>query len=680
MKKIKLSTEHIQIGTVYYREGFINNDDYRTIWKIKGKKFYYNQSEATYNLIEDSNLYLVSLPEPDNNPRYEIGQWYKGFSFNGDWYGKISGFENKEFGDIEVSEYITNKGKHVIKKNLITYNKDCLAKLSDLSEIEPYLNNNNHMYKINDYIVCLETPNQNPNMELNTGGAGFKANTCFQINDVNNYSDHQVLFVYDHYNGIYNNSVRPATEEEIAKYKLLGAHYDVVNDSLVGRHVKALKDSIDSSEVIKDQIYKIKYEYDNEIRLDLEISPYINKKSLNFLEIMPVYYNQQKSLEGRYLKALVERPDGGNVEAGEFGLINSDKTANFPKHKSYICAPAINYFIKNTIKRFYENKYQLMPEGFKPNSIKPEDEFKQGDWIVRLTDGSSHNRVTKGKLYEIISITDSKHNVSVIDDDGKKGMFRSIYFRRATKEEIDAFTQKQNCIPKPGECVYFYEFSAGCRGVGPINQAYLVTDKKPTSGLSNNNHPNFNVINNSGVVWTVNGNYRKANDREIDIARLTLPMAKNPPEYGNTVNFTESIGIPTSIPRNWCLKVTKENINFINSVRYISVSGVTDRYYITSKLNHTNVKNSWYVTHDVKNYIEITLDQFKEHVLKPLRTEKNTNYGEAKIPENNSSLTDTSTEKGFKLVKPKPKAMSIVPVLSVDINLRTNTKPKQIKI
>jgi hypothetical protein len=529
------------------------------------------------------------------------------------------------------------------------------------------------MYKVNDYIVCLETPNQNPNMVLTTGGAGFKANTCFQISEVDNYDDYQVLFVNNHLNGIYNNSVRPATEKEIAKYNLLGTHYDVVNDSLVGRYVKVLQSSIDCSSVEKNQIYKIIDENSRSIRLDLESSPYINKESFHLLEIMPVYYNQQKSLEGRYLKALIDRPDGGDVKAGQFGLIKFNKTVDFPHQEGYLCTTAIKYFIENTIERFYENKYQLMPEGFNPNSIKPEDEFKEGDWIVRLTDGSAHNQVTKGKLYEIISITNNKNNVYVIDDDGKKGTFRLMYFRKATKEEIDAFTQKQNFIPKPGEWVYFYEFSPGCRGVGPTNHAYLVTDKKATSGLSNNNHPNFNVINNSGVVWAVYGNYRKANDREIDVVEIKQAYLHPVVEYSRFVNYEPSTGITAGIPKNWCLKVTKENIDFVNSVRYISVPNVVDGYYITSYLNDINVKNSWHADFKVKNYIEITLDQFKKHVLKPLNIE-------AKIPENKGYVTYTGTEKGFKLFKPKPKAMSIVPVLSVDINLRTNKKPTQIKI
>lgn len=75
----------------------------------------------------------------------------------------------------------------------------------------------------------------------------------------------------------------------------------------------------------------------------------------------------KKSLVGRYLKALVDRPDGGSVKKGEVGkiiIITIDgipNTVNFPSQSNYSVA-----------KTTYEqgSYYELMPEGFTPEQEK----------------------------------------------------------------------------------------------------------------------------------------------------------------------------------------------------------------------------------------------------------------------------------------------------------------------
>lgn len=66
-------------------------------------------------------------------------------------------------------------------------------------------------YKAGDYIRTLSEPV--------TGGHGFVPDTTLEIRSVDEYSDETILFFVNHDNGIYSDSVRPATLEEIQEYK-----------------------------------------------------------------------------------------------------------------------------------------------------------------------------------------------------------------------------------------------------------------------------------------------------------------------------------------------------------------------------------------------------------------------------------------------------------------------------
>ena len=88
---------------------------------------------------------------------------------------------------------------------------------------------------------------------------------------------------------------------------------------------------------------------------------------------------EEVNLVGRYLKALVDYPNNGNVKKGEYGII-TDSTcirADFPSQKNYACSSAL------TMPEIYE----LMPEGFNPNSISGTSKFKVGVWYKNTQDG-----------------------------------------------------------------------------------------------------------------------------------------------------------------------------------------------------------------------------------------------------------------------------------------------------
>lgn len=84
--------------------------------------------------------------------------------------------------------------------------------------------------------------------------------------------------------------------------------------------------------------------------------------------------------------------------------------------------------------------------------------------------------------------------------------------------------------------------------------------------------------------------------------------------YNSNTNQWAEIVDDFVLPEKWCVQVNPENQNFIKSVRDRSCSFT----FITSDLILPDVKNSWYCYGDAKKrgFTEITLEQFKKHVLK----------------------------------------------------------------
>jgi len=74
--------------------------------------------------------------------------------------------------------------------------------------------------------------------------------------------------------------------------------------------------------------------------------------------------------------------------------------------------------------------------------------FKVGDKIVRLTDGSSGNYVTKGNVYVVIDCNGS--NVRIKDDNGVAGVFHTPYFELCKELPVTELTS----LP-PKWCIKF---------------------------------------------------------------------------------------------------------------------------------------------------------------------------------------------------------------------------------
>lgn len=99
-------------------------------------------------------------------------------------------------------------------------------------------------FKAGDYIVCLDKPSTSYPKEDNngtyggaSGGAGYKANFCYEIKRVSKLYGFNVLWGGNNNNGIYYTSVRYATKEEIAEYDRLGKPYDVTTITKVPERI-----------------------------------------------------------------------------------------------------------------------------------------------------------------------------------------------------------------------------------------------------------------------------------------------------------------------------------------------------------------------------------------------------------------------------------------------------------
>ena len=133
---------------------------------------------------------------------------------------------------------------------------------------------------------------------------------------------------------------------------------------------------------------------------------FYNNRSYNIYKFSDIIFPEtkkepkEKSLVGRYLKALVDNPSAGHVKAGEYGFITKHDVeaqaleADFPNHRNYLCSKALQK--DNT-------SYALMPEDFIPES-NPETKKEP---VVKLEIGNHYEiRDFKGnkEVVEIVNI------------------------------------------------------------------------------------------------------------------------------------------------------------------------------------------------------------------------------------------------------------------------------------
>jgi hypothetical protein len=154
----------------------------------------------------------------------------------------------------------------------------------------------------------------------------------------------------------------------------------------------------------------------------------------------------------------------------------------------------------------------------------------------------------------------------------------------------------------------------------------------------NNEYTKFHSLGSEGVFYGVdhiyNDKYRKSIYdsptyifRKVDNPILLTDLSEiqqylpdgHPDKF---VNKSET----SPLPEKWYLEVTKDNLSYVSSKRAWSFDIIG---YIHSSLSH-NIHNYWFHNNEpLKGYTEITLEQFKEYVVKDVTSKK----VEPEIPE-----------------------------------------------
>lgn len=85
----------------------------------------------------------------------------------------------------------------------------------------------------------------------------------------------------------------------------------------------------------------------------------------NTFDIFFEKYPKVEDLVGRYIKALTDHPEGGDIKKDEFGLITSILLyADFPSQRDYSFSMEVLYGTHGNTR-----KYELMPIGFDPSNL-----------------------------------------------------------------------------------------------------------------------------------------------------------------------------------------------------------------------------------------------------------------------------------------------------------------------
>lgn len=282
-----------------------------------------------------------------------------------------------------------------------------------------------------------------------------------------------------------------------------------------------------------------------------------------------------KSLVGRYLKALVDYPNSGDVKKGEYGKIINNYTADFPSQKNYACEVAISKL--NDSNTIYDDRYELMPEGFNPDEVK--EEIPEYVECVK-----SYTDVILGKIYKVTS----KGNV--IDEKLETHYFWNAGgFKPSTKEAYDKQQRdleiwkgeveqlKEEWIPKVGDWVV----------VTHSKRDYETDQKEFIGQIDKYENPSDYWIKNHNLdgkyktyksICCDNYPFRKAEPHEI-------------PKENNTIKETK--------PEidSWCVKATKENQELLKQNRqFFNVSNYQfsdfGKYYGITKKGKFDIYNN----------------------------------------------------------------------------------------
>lgn len=304
--------------------------------------------------------------------------------------------------------------------------------------------------------------------------------------------------------------------------------------------------------------------------------------------------------------------------------INIDEYDCFLYNTTYSAEKGKNLSIPVNILEATPEEKHWLETCIKADQFVPYEEAMKTfipEYVEVLDNGCAiNNNVIIGKIYktyknfshiyDICILLDNKYRIGFYRDQLKR------YLKPSTKEAYDAqFKEPEKEKPKvvlekPKDkvlahfiqsditLIHSVECSEG--GVYRIGDKITVFDKYSP---------------NKGKVFTIKS-FRWSNDKSkiCAVTELHTPNGIGLDKIELYVEPKVKVKDEFVLPEKWCVKVNSENQNFISSVRDRSCSFT----FITSDLILPDVKNSWWCNMEAKSkgFTEITLEQFKQYVLK----------------------------------------------------------------
>lgn len=278
-------------------------------------------------------------------------------------------------------------------------------------EIEGYIKSKkNNMFKKDDYVVLIKedrnTLFSNKIVNYCFKLLNCKENNCYKV-DLINLQEAKDFRNPDGGYIINKDFFRGASKEEIEYYNKIGEPYHI---STLKKELTFLPEkwcvkptTLEQSRIIGkwfdknhsnfcDRFYEtIKYPHNFYFTNAFERSDVLyftsQRTEITFKQFEKWVLNKTKDKQeyfpdlskhvGRYLKALVDNPDGGlGIRAGDYGIIKNYYEAIFPTFSTSVAYYCPNALSENNLGI----KYELMPEGFKSPNIETKPDLEVNRW------------------------------------------------------------------------------------------------------------------------------------------------------------------------------------------------------------------------------------------------------------------------------------------------------------
>lgn len=190
-------------------------------------------------------------------------------------------------------------------------------------------------------------------------------------------------------------------------------------------------------------------------------------------------YKEAKSLVGRYLKALVDNPQGTGYKKDSYHEIVDQLSSDQYRLKR----GCIYYTDKHNPEH-----WELMPEGFNPDSVKETPKFEVGKWYKALPEDTKRNGdIYYGKFERLqnSSFVASSYRVSGEISNLGYTFGRNYIWKEVTDlSEIqdllpeghpDKFPTKEEWIPQVGDWVVSLESISPYRKIGDVFKIHKLT-------------------------------------------------------------------------------------------------------------------------------------------------------------------------------------------------------------